>query len=131
MKSLQPAEAIEYARNRKDEWLAEYSQLLQDQEDGRASQFLLSELLDIQKIYEERHVRFLPHPDGDEVDEVVAEWAKKHGLWIGNQGDGIETSAEVNEMNKYLGRFAIDKKRLIVSGKIYIILFYIDDTIAN
>jgi hypothetical protein len=127
--------AIAYAARRKDEWTDQYNTMLMEQrpqadQPPQKAKISLANLLDIHKIYTQHADEFLPHPDGDEADAVVAEWAKGHGIWI-EDGKGTKASAEALEMTKYLARGAVTKERLILINKINMIAYFVDDTAAN
>lgn len=123
-------EAIRYAAGRRRQWNQEYENLLTEQQLGTSHRFSLAKLLKINAIYQQYAEGFLSHPDGDEVDAEVEAFARKYGIWIEDE-HGTRASAEAVTMTKYLARRAVDKDRLRTIGKINIVAYAVDDTIAN
>lgn len=67
---------------------------------------------------------FQVHPDAEESDRKVIDYAQRYQIWLDDNGPHYVT------MNAYLHPTAKDEARLTALGKLYIILFFIDDTIT-
>jgi Terpene synthase family 2, C-terminal metal binding len=68
---------------------------------------------------------FYRHADTVEAEQIAEEWAKSYGVWVPVHSQKSST------MGVYLHPESRDKDSLIVILKIYLLMFYIDDTISN
>jgi len=69
--------------------------------------------------------RLPTHPHSTAAQAEVKAFAIQHKIWLADRGD------EYNSMFPDLHRSATSKESLVLTGKIYALLWYIDDTMGN
>lgn len=88
---------------------------------GESQGFSLTALLSLSQ----KTAGFKPHRQARVVEDRVAQFARKYGIWLADRAE------HYNTMTAYLHPNTSDEERLYYLGAYYAVLFFIDDVMGN
>jgi hypothetical protein len=90
---------------------------------GQQDLLSLAYLLDLE--CEPRFAGFAPNPLRRIAEKEIKFWCIEHGVWHPRSGDIYNT------MTGYLHPVTVETKHLVIIGKVYALLYFMDDYIGN